>query len=451
MGINRRSFLQKSATGSVALTVAGSAGVKNIIAAPRKSMAWTDGMRINPNIDNRKVVCCYDEKMVNVEDNAGTFARQNSAVDTAVLETDMDKMAMRLSGATDSPTAWATIFRKPENKAWGAVKAAIKINGINVRNMPRVAVVGKVCKELIVLGVEAENITVYDACHGASGDNKYTPYIGNGLPAGIVVSNGDRNGTVEVGTTTQKCTTVVSEADILVNCAVNKGHGDSKGGFTLTMKNHTGTMKFSCPSATEMINQNKSDLILGGSPVRQQLCIVDTLWASVPGPSGSVTHIPCRIVMGTLGALVDVAVARKIREPVMNATHNDDVIRQFCSGFGYTEDDIQWDEFNPGTPVRKKQHIQDASSKQVEFMTGNTRAGSDRILFSVPSETGVAEIDVFNLDGAKIRKINVNFSNTQRVFWDKKAENNQRVASGTYIVSIRSNNYSARQRLTVYR
>jgi hypothetical protein len=62
--------------------------------------------------------------------------------------------------------------------------------------MPRITIVGKVCPELVALGVPTGNITVYDTCSGAAGSGKYTPYIGNGLPEGTVVSNGGpkRNG-----------------------------------------------------------------------------------------------------------------------------------------------------------------------------------------------------------------------------------------------------------------
>ena len=343
MGMNRRSFLSSSLGGSLAVSL-GCSGVNN---PELESPVWEDDFQVNSAINNKKVVCCNDAKMIGSVENASTFAKQNSAVDTSRVESNMDAMAKRLTGKSDTGTSWSTIFRKPDAKSWPEVKAAIKINGINTRIMPRIAIVGKICKALIDLGMPEENISVYDACHGATGNNKYTPYIGDGLPDGVIVTNGDRTGTVLVGDKEQNCTTVVTNADILVNCAVNKGHGQGMGGFTLTMKNHTGTMKFSCPSLTEMINQNKSALILGGDPVRQQLCIVDSLWAAVPGPGDASTHIPNRIVMGTFGPLVDVAVARNIREKVMNASHNDSAIETICSSFGYSESDIEWDEFTP--------------------------------------------------------------------------------------------------------
>jgi hypothetical protein len=114
------------------------------------------------------------------------------------------------------------------------------------------------------------------------------------------------------------------------------------------MKNHTGTMKFSCPSATEMVNQNKSATILGGAIPRQQLCIVDSIWAEKSGPVAAITHLPCRLVMGIMGPAVDIMTARNIREKLMGATHNEKAISTLVSGFGYEEDEFEWNEFTPG-------------------------------------------------------------------------------------------------------
>ena len=346
MSINRRDFCSGSIGGGIALAT-GCSRFGSPVDSGQESVIWSDNFQINPAINNKKVVCCHDDRMISGDISTGNFNDQNAAVDSSRVEANMDALARTLTGKSGTEQAWSTIFRKPEEKSWSDVKAAIKINGINTSIMPHIAIVGKVCAELVNLGVAAKNITVYDACHGARGNDKYTPYIGDGLPQDTVVTNGDHNGTVVVWGSTIACTTIVSGCDILVNCAVNKGHGHDKGGFTLTMKNHTGTMMFSCPSLTEMIEENKSSLILGGTPVRQQLCIVDSLWAAVKGPGDPPSHAPNRIVMGTFGPLVDVAVARNIREAVMNASHYDEAITKICSEFGYMESDIEWEEFSP--------------------------------------------------------------------------------------------------------
>ncbi|MBN1578308.1 MAG: DUF362 domain-containing protein [Chitinispirillaceae bacterium] len=432
MAINRRSFLQKSVAGAAAIT-AGGVKFSNVFSAPA---AWTDGMQINPAIDNKKVVCCYDTGMLNSDiEDVSTFRLQNNAVITSKVESNMDVMAKTLADKSDAAAAWATIFRKPDSKEWGEVKVAIKVNCIYTMIMPRIAIVGKVCQELIRLGVASANITVYDACSGATGNGKYTPYIGNGLPTGVVVSNGTQKVSVTVGSGQQSCTTVVTQCDILVNCAVNKGHGQGRGGFTLTMKNHTGTMKFSCPSnLTEMIDQNKSDAILGGSPVRQQLCIVDSLWAAVQGPGSAPTHTPCRIVMGTFGPMVDIAVARQIRENIMNAPHNTTAITSILSGFGYSESDINWSEFTQD-PVREKNRLNSRyADRPFRILMENGNIRSTMAQFTLPVDARMVKVSVIDLKGKLVRELIVDARGMDYLLWDGLTRHGTPVRSGSYTV-----------------
>jgi hypothetical protein len=349
MVLSRRSFLQSSAATAAAAAVVPS-GIRRVSAGPQSQSAGAARIVINPAIDNAKVVSCFDAGMTRASaEKAVRFTDQNDAIVADRAEANMDLMAKRLAGKNDSRAAWATIFQKPASKAWGQVKVAIKVNCINLTMMPHVPLVGKACKELIGLGVPAANITLYDACHNASGDKKYSAYVGKGLPSGVIVSNTTKDGhEVKVGSEAMKCTRVVTDCDILVNCAINKGHSQvDKGGFTLTMKNHTGTMKYGCPSLTQMIDQNKSEAIVGGTPPRQQLCIVDCLWSAIAGPFEKHSHLTNRIVMGTFGPLVDIAVAKNIREKVMGATHNAAAISTILASFGYSQGDIQWHEISP--------------------------------------------------------------------------------------------------------
>jgi hypothetical protein len=77
----------------------------------------------------------------------------------------------------------------------------------------------------------------------------------------------------------------------------------------------------------------------GGSPVRQQLCIVDSIWGSKKGGPFVIPDIRLdRLVMGTFSGAVDYLTAKKIREPLMGVTHGP--IDRFLSNFGYTENEI---------------------------------------------------------------------------------------------------------------
>ena len=307
---SRRAFLKITAVSAAGLSV-GAFGIKTSFA---KGTAWTAGKRINPAIPNTRVASCTDEKMITDMEKAkvmSTFAgttNQNTFINVALVEENMDAMAQALTGKPSAQEAWSTVFMKPAAKEWSSVKAAIKVNCITTLIMPKIAVVNKVCVELMRLGVAAANITIYDAGDDASGSEKYTPFIGNGLPDGIVVSSLTREGvSVPVGAGTLQCcsvlvlqdgSTIVYPTDILVNCAVNKGHNTGYGQFTMCMKNHTGSIKFSCPTQEELIAINQCEAIIGGTdgaPCRQQLCIVDSLWASWVGPTNPPDYLPCTI------------------------------------------------------------------------------------------------------------------------------------------------------------
>ncbi len=56
---------------------------------------------------------------------------------------------------------------------------------------------------------------------------------------------------------------------------------------------------------------NKSNAILGGSPVRRQLCIVDSIWGMKKGSLGEPDTQLCSLIMGTFGPAVDYLTAKK--------------------------------------------------------------------------------------------------------------------------------------------
>ena len=87
---------------------------------------------------------------------------------------------------------------------------------------------------------------------------------------------------------------------------------------------------------------SKSDAIIGGNPARQQLCVVDSLWANKPENTGKPDYMPCYLVMGTFGPAVDYITIKKIREGVMGATHTPSLVSQYMTQFGYTTADPIW-------------------------------------------------------------------------------------------------------------
>lgn len=452
--ISRRSFLKSTGSGAAGLTVLGS-GLNSVFSDQKKLSAWSNDLQINPEIENTKVVCCHnpafftDEKQAII---ANDFEKQNKAVDTTRVETDMDGMAVALCGKNNPQQAWATIFRKPSNKEWTQVKVAIKVNCIYPPIMPRIAIVGKVCKELIRLGVEPQNITIYDACHNAYGNGKYNSYVGTGIPQGVKVANQEaRNAQttgITVGSKTLQCSNIVLESDILVNCAVNKGHSFLQSArFTLTMKNHTGSMKLSCPSdIAELVNENKSEAILGGDPVRQQLCIVDSLWAAVPGPLDAVTHFPARIIMGTFGPAVDIAVVRNIREKIMGAEHDNNGIKTILTSFGLDEKDIEWVEVPPYEPISYKQATTKKNESNFSVLI-NHGLNKVETHFNIPSGT-VSKVEILDLKGRTVCTL-ANSLNAQSISWDGTTNTGSRVKSGTYLIRVNGKNFTRSQQVRI--
>jgi hypothetical protein len=314
---------------------------------------YTARMAVNPVIDNLRVVCGVNPAMVKNDPTTWEMSGQNNSIDTDQVDRTLDLMAIRLSGMTTIADAWKTILRKEATKPWQSVIAAIKVNCTG-KNYPRIAVVNKICVELNRLGVAFKNIFIYDGCHNAA--PLYAPYVGSGLPAGVIVSDKNKalGGTVNLAIPNRKnesfkCTRMIADGavDILVNIALNKNHDSKFGETTLTLKNHAGTFE---PSRIHMgggldyiLAFNRSNALWGGCLVRQQLCIVDSIWGSKKGGPFAIPDMRLnRLVMGTFSGAVDYLTAKKLREPLMGVMHGP--IERFLSNFGYTENEsFQWE------------------------------------------------------------------------------------------------------------
>jgi hypothetical protein len=342
----RRAFLKLTAA----------AGVTGVTLARVKlaRAAWpkTGTLDINPDISNTLVVACKDEAMVKGKPSS-TFAAQNSAADSARIAANLDAMAMRLANTTTPDAAWKTIFRS--SKPWASTRVAIKINVTETKNMPRLAVVEKLCRVIAGLGVPATNIIVYDGGPEsfASATSNYTPYFSttdsSKIPGVVGHINDELGGTTDAPLpdgTTSPCTADIAKGaiDILVNIAINKGH-IYYGKASLCMKNHYGTF-LPNHDADYLFTINKSDAIVGGTPPRQQLCIVDSLFAIKTYNNGPDT-MPYYLVMGTFAPIVDYLTVKKVREEVLKYTH-DSIIDTYPTTFGYTAKDPQWVLVSPG-------------------------------------------------------------------------------------------------------
>ncbi len=345
---SRRNFLSTAAAG-----VGGMASAAVFPAFGREyEGAWINGMQINPAIDNLRVVNCTDPAMITADPVKWDIISQNAPVVAKKVRANIDALACVLAQKASPAEAWKAIFRKPDRKQWTEVKVAIKPNASGINNNTRVAVIGAVCSALTGLGVRPDNIAMYGCNRKGNMDTAtgYRPFVGSELPKGIVLSDKHESmgGTVKTRIPKPQagefeCAAALADGtiDILVNIGTNKGHiFDMVGGISLTMKNHCGsfmipvTKHFTRDGLRFIIAINKSKAILGGTPPRQQLCIVDSLWGMKKGPTGIPTMRLNSLSMGTFGPAVDWVVMKKIREPLMGCKHPE-FISTIMTEFGY--------------------------------------------------------------------------------------------------------------------
>lgn len=410
---SRRGFLKLSSLGIAAASIRG--------VRPRTAdAAWTDGMQINPAIPNDRIVCCHDNEVfpgfptdkdgalaygpggypdgekicnegvcvtvtrslsgdpIDVPIDKARFAEQNNALDTARIEADLDACAVALSGTSTPSEAWSTIFMNGARN-WSDIKVALLLDTTSLFPV-HVPIVGKLCTVLTGLGVPTANIILYDG-QGFVWDYEdqavtsgirylYEPYLGNGIPEGVVVSNGfDALGGLTAAPVPEPfpgdflCAKSIADGavDIIVNMATNKSHGDLVNDAALCLYNHFGGTFVRQPrdvfEGMDILNYmmavNKSEAVVGGTPPRQQLCIIDSIWGNhCCGPYG--THLskytldrqPNRLIMGTCAPLVDAVTIEKLRRKM--SAHVEGFSQRFMIDFGFPAE--KWDELD-FTPV----------------------------------------------------------------------------------------------------
>jgi len=145
---------------------------------------------------------------------------------------------------------------------------------------------------------------------------------------------------------------VNGSVDILVNIALCKGHSSTFGGFTMTMKNHFGTFSPSpgheSGAQDYLLAINQTPEILGTMDQktgrvlfpRQQLCIVDALWASEHGPGGNPSHQTNSLFMGVLPPVMDYVLATRFRGEKMGWGYRKETALRMLTEFGFSESDL---------------------------------------------------------------------------------------------------------------
>jgi hypothetical protein len=468
MRTTRRSFIKSSAAGTAGLVLAPT--ISRSIAAVSQQMVWQDKMPVNPAISNMRVVCCHDPEMVTRNPSQiGVFSSTNDVIDAAIVSRNMDQMAMLLAQQSTPEDSWKTIFRS--GKPWNQTKAAIKINGV-MSNLARAAVVKKITEVMVdLLGMQPTNIVVYDGHGNAAGNDKYTPYGSPTDPSKIraIISEkfsamgGVKNVSIPVTGTTLSgvgpTNLVDGITDILVNIAVNKGHLSQVGTTTLCLKAHFGTFldreggsaEFMHHNLTDaVININKLDPIIGGNPVRQQLCIIDSIFASQGGPGGNADTRLDRLIMGTFAGAVDYCCVKKVREGEKNWRHDNSVVAKFLTSFGYNEEDPEWVEMTP-TGITTGKVNPHSSAISFSFTLSHPALRTSTLHFTLPFRiSGLVQAEILDLRGSHIRQLSADAA-TGRMLWDGKAENGRSIGAGSYIVVLTTGRYRVSERMTLVR
>ncbi len=348
--MTRRQFIKQAGA-------AGAAAAFPLVFARRTEAAWSSGSPVHPNVDDLRVVGLADDAMTR-PGIPGTWSGQEALVNREAVWDNLDRLACALALTQPPRDAWRSLFVKPPGKPWAETTVAVKTNHIG-RQHTRSAVLSRLCHALVEdVGVRPSSIHIYDACHG-SGMAGETPF--SHLPAGVRVeddwggsSRRTRIPSLWPGSGTSNCLEplVDGSVDILVNIAMCKGHSRRFGGFTMTMKNHFGTFSpgpgHGHAGFEYLLAINQTPEILGrldsrnGRVVlpRQQLCIVDALWASEDGPGCRPQAQPNFLAMGVFSPVVDYVVAKEFRAGRMGWSINDEAADRMLRAFGVSKSDL---------------------------------------------------------------------------------------------------------------
>lgn len=354
--ITRRSFVKNTSAGAAAFAFGP------MVFVPGKAEAdFSDGgFTFHPHMDPLRVVGVHDPAMTTEMKPTAPWRAQDKVVDAKAVDENIDRLACALAGEKEPKEAWKKLLIKPPKKTWKDTVVAIKTNNI-ARQHTRSAVMAKICRVLVEeMGVKASRIYIYDACHGRDMLKK-TPF--DGLPEGINVSALWGGFTKEApvgkpwkdGAQSVKCVEPLAkgEVDLMVNIALCKGHSPNFGRFTMCCKNHLGTFNprphaHADGSTDYLMAINKSPLVLGEvdrkkkaiAYPRQQLCLIDALWASEDGPGCDSSDQPNRLFMGTFGPAMDYLVAKNFRQGVMKWDLQETVVDRFLTEFGFKPSDL---------------------------------------------------------------------------------------------------------------
>jgi hypothetical protein len=464
---SRRSFLKTSAATTAGLAIIGP-GMKKASAATINTQTINlSTTPINTDIDNLRVASITDSKMM-TKVQYGQFVDFNGKsaapiVDYAVVKANMDRLACALAAKTTPAEAWGTIFKIPATKTWATAKAAIKVNGFAGMH-PAVPIVAKVCEVLIGKGMLPANISIMES--GPYGD-----FMGAGkqIPNGVATNNNKGDTLSFPDKTTSSCASALSDADIAVDIAVNKGHDryDEFSGVTMCLKNHFWTIDCGHQGATnslpKLVRNNSCDHLIGkivagnaaSYPAKQQLCIVDSLWLGNTGDwTGGVSNAnnANTISMCTFAGAIDYFSTMKIRSTKLSGW-NQPIVDRFITEFGYaasakttvmtqktpyTSPGAGWVDAG-AVPVMNSNHHENPNLSQagiVQFSIVGSGVNPLHSTLNLSAGETVRSAAIYDLKGKKIRTLDVR-SGSLKVEWNGRTDGGVMAHAGSYVIRIK--------------
>jgi hypothetical protein len=441
----RRDFLKTSAAGAAGLMVGGVAVEK---ASASTGGAWTDGMQINPNIDNLRVACITDAKLAN----------SNTYADDPTIDADMDKLAMCLAKKSTAAAAWATIFQKPASKTWAQVKVGLKVE-YNTLAMTMF----KCAKELNNLGVPYSNMYAFDC--NTSGSSRCSGAAPSNMPAGMNWSGPAKGSNDLLGGLTATpvpyqnasvpltmvnmncCASVVNGTlDILVSAEyADHDHSNDFGGANLTCKNAYGIFNAvdSCcnppylhgnstaayDGITGTLGLQKSSAFLSNNnPPRMQLAIMN---AFANGTN--------KLAMGVFCPIMDYLTYTRIRGPLWGKPTLA-VWKRFYTDFGYTDAQCANLDFVDAATYTTEEEapLPRMETSRVSVVLSSAAFDHASVDWDLPFYGTAHAIDVkiFDVRGGLVREFAPGLDRTMTVTWDGKSQNGERVPAGFYAVKV---------------
>jgi hypothetical protein len=365
-------------------------------------------------------------------------------------------MAMALAQTSTPEEGWAKILRKPANKAWSDVIVGVKAVGMKYT-------VTKLEKVLANLGVNvAENCYYFDgysclyfmpdtmnhSCEAGQGT-----YL-EGEPRDKLPGITDAPVPYPAGSTSYwPCIADVANGtmDIMITLQRAESHQLTFGGMSSACKVHYGTFLGASIGAplhggaghdgtTGMTALLKSEALIGGTPPRQQLVIMDYV-------NSDTGHQPCKLLMGTFAPIVDYLTIMKIRIPECGQNPIMSIVNRYYEDFGYTADDVAGLECIDALayhPTRTVQPVRQKMNSRLRLTVSSPAFKMSAVEFDVPfGGHRTVSITIVDQRGRLVRELDSRWAKGSMVVaWDGKSESGRQIPAGSYVARVQSGSTS---------